>query len=78
MRFDATLITPVAPTAIAGSVIESSPLRIATWSGSACRSWLNRSIEPPASLIATMFAYLPASPAIVSTPISPPVRPGTL
>ncbi len=59
-------------------VIESSPLISATRSGNACRNWLNRSIEPPDSLIAMMLECALASAAIVSTAISLPVRPGTL
>ena len=78
MIFDATEITPSAPTDINASVSPSSPERIVNFAGSAARSWLTRSTLPPASLIATMFRHSLASRATVSTPISTPHRPGML
>ena len=76
MRFDATLMTPHAPAAMNGSVSESSPERISNCAGTAARKALTRSTEPPASLIATMFAQSRARRTTVSTPISIPQRPG--
>ena len=55
MTLEATLTTPCAPTAMNGSVSESSPLRIVNFGPSAARSWLTRSALPPASLMPTMF-----------------------
>ena len=78
MTFDATLMTPCAPTAMNGSVSESSPLRIVNLGPSAARNWLTRSALPPASLMPTMFLHSRASRLTVSTPISTPQRPGML
>ena len=78
MRFEATEITPTAPTAMNDKVRLSSPER--TWNplGHAATSWLTRSTDPPASFIATMFLQSAARRAVVSTPISIPLRPGML
>src|SRR5205823_14003861 len=45
-RFEATLTTPAAPTAMNGSVSESSPLRIVNDSGKRRRNLLTRSTLP--------------------------------
>ena len=55
MTLDATLMTPLAPTAMNGSVSESSPDRISNFGPSAARNCDTRSQLPPASLMPTMF-----------------------
>src|SRR6516162_2947978 len=76
--FEATLTTPTAPTAIKGKVMESSPDRIANSGGRTFLRADTLSVDPPASLIATIVSQSLARRAQVSTPISPAVRPGTL
>ena len=78
MMFDATLITPCAPTAMNGSVSESSPLMITNSFPSRSRIWLTRSGVPPASLMPTTLALSWISRSTVSTAISTPQRPGML
>src|SRR5438105_4502488 len=78
MRLEATLTTPCAPTAMNGSVNESSPLNRTNLGPRTARSWLTRSALPPASLRPTMFLHSCASRWMVSTPISTPQRPGML
>ena len=57
MTLDATLMTPCAPTAMNGSVSESSPLRISNFGPSAARNCDTRSQLPPASLMPMMFLH---------------------
>ena len=76
--FDATLMTPCAPTAMNGSVSESSPDNISNLLPSAARSCETRSALPPASLMPTMFLQSAARRFTVGTAISMPQRPGML
>ena len=78
MTLDATLMTPCAPTAMNGSVSESSPDKIVNFGPSAARNCDTRSQLPPASLMPMMFLHSTASRLTVSTPISMPQRPGML
>ena len=77
-RFEATLTTPAAPTAMNGSVNESSPLRIENGSDKRRRNSLTRSTLPLASLIETMFRHSLARRTTVSGRMSTLQRPGIL
>src|SRR5437764_11217273 len=77
-KFDATLTTPTAPTAMNGRTNESSPLRIVNSFGKRRRSSPTRSTLPLASLIETMLRQFSASRTTVSGPISTTQRPGML
>ena len=76
ITFDATDMTPEAPTEIIGSVSESSPERTVK-PGTAFFIAETLSTEPAASLMATMFGCA-ARRATTSRGISFPARPGTL
>ena len=75
-KFEATLTTPTAPTAMNGSVSESSPLKIVNASGKRRRNSLMRSTLPLASLIDTILRHSLARRATVSGTMSTPQRPG--
>src|SRR5437867_1286450 len=77
-RLDATLTTPAAPTAMNGSVSESSPLKTVNDSGKRRRRSLTRSTLPLASLMDTMLRHSFAKRSTVSGIISTPQRPGIL
>jgi hypothetical protein len=77
-KFEATLTTPAAPTAINGSVSESSPLKMVNASGKCRRNSLTRSTLPLASLIDTMLRHFLARRATVSGMMSTLQRPGML
>src|SRR5262249_7181950 len=77
-KFEATLTTPAAPTAINGSVSESSPLKIVNASGKRRRNSPTRSTLPLASLIDTMLRHSLAKRATVSGRMSTLQRPGML
>ena len=57
MTLDATLMTPCAPTAMNGSVSESSPDKMSNFGPSAARNCDTRSQLPPASLMPMMFLH---------------------
>src|SRR4029078_3981144 len=71
-KFEATLTTPAAPTAINGSVSESSPLTIGNASGKRRRNAPTRSTLPLVSLIDTMLRHSLAKRATVSGTMSTP------
>src|SRR5437667_10869103 len=77
-KFDATLTTPAAPTAMNGSVSESSPLKMVNDSGKRRRNSPMRSTLPLASLIETMLRHSFAKRATVSGMMSTLQRPGML
>ena len=77
-KFEATLTTPAAPTAMNGSVSESSPLKIVNDSGKRRRKSLTRSTLPLASLIETILRHSFAKRATVSGKMSTLQRPGML
>src|SRR6266480_3580193 len=77
-RFEATLTTPAAPTAMNGSVSESSPLKIVKDSGRRRRRSLTRSTLPLASLIETILRHSIAKRPTVSGVMSTLQRPGML
>ena len=77
-RFDATLTTPTAPTAMNGKVNESSPLKIVNGSGKRRRNSLTRSTLPLASLMETMLRHSFAKRTTVSGKMSTLQRPGML
>src|SRR5882724_12337433 len=77
-RFDATLTTPAAPTAMKGSVSESSPLKTVNDSGKRRRRSLTRSTLPLASLIERILRHSFAKRTTVSGLMSTPHRPGML
>ena len=76
MTFDATEMTPRAPTEIIGKVSESSPESTVRF-GQRLRMALTRSTLPAASLMAVTFGCR-ARRATTSSGISFPLRPGTL
>src|SRR5437667_6596569 len=71
-------LTPAAPTAMNGSVSESSPLKTVNDSGKRRRRSLTRSTLPLASLMDTMLRHSFAKRTTVSGMISTPQRPGML
>src|SRR5947199_10402455 len=77
-KFEATLTTPAAPTAMNGSVSESSPLKIVNASGNRRRNSPTRSTLPLASLMETMWRHSLSKRSTVSGRISTPQRPGIL
>ncbi len=74
--FEATEMTPAAPTAIIGRASESSP-ESTVRPGAASRTALTRSTDPAASLMATTFGCA-ARRFTTGSGISRPVLPGTL
>src|SRR5204863_7043882 len=77
-KFEATLTTPAAPTAMNGSVNESSPLKIVNSFGKRRRNSPTRSTLPLASLIETILRHVSANLTTVSAAISTAQRPGML
>src|SRR5213075_902815 len=69
-KFEATLTTPTAPTAMNGSVSESSPLKIVNASGNWRRNSSMGSTLPLASLIDTILRHSLARRATVSGTMS--------